>query len=115
MGVKGLLSPPQGHPLQRDIPGVGVKGQDWWARPPRGSQAALLASTHSTRAARRVYGTICLTKHRCLFKEKKKHSWTLFPPAPPALHGVWEGVKVSPVWSGDARAGCLWGWHILAH
>lgn len=78
MGVEGLLSPPQGHPLQRDIPGVGVKGQDWWARPPRGSQAALLASTHSTRAARRVYGTICLTKHRCLFKEKKKHSWTLF-------------------------------------
>lgn len=32
-----------------------------------------------------------LTKHRRVFEEKTKHSWTLLPAAAQLRGGVWEG------------------------
>lgn len=63
---------------------------------------------------------IRLTKHRRLFKEKTKHSWTLLPTTAQLHSSGWEGVTTPPVSWGDAGAscsssGCPWRWHIPSH
>lgn len=50
VGAKGLLSPPQGHPIQREIPDTGEGPGLLGMATARGSQAAPVASAHSTRA-----------------------------------------------------------------
>lgn len=75
--VRGLLSPPQGHPLQREILDVEMKGQDWWAWPRQGGlrqhRWPQVTPPELSGEFRVLSGTICLTKHRCLFKEETKH------------------------------------------